>query len=200
MAIDPTNEQAAVDYMTHAMLSASLLLELSAKVYSEEGNRVTIRQFYDGFNQTHASNRFRPFNEGVILGLLNWIMFAKENWYDLVLNDDFSTWGINPSRFDVPNPNPKDSGNTRTLQYFVRRLRNALGHGNVSVKVPLGAKLATMMTDITISFHDVSKADTFDVELTLEEAYNVARNLHKIIHTDVAQRHGVTPPAPQTKP
>ena len=70
---------------------------------------MTIGQFYDDFNKTHQSLRFRPFNEGVILGVLNWLMYGKEKWKGLIPKDDYSTWGIKPLRFDIPKPKPKDA-------------------------------------------------------------------------------------------
>jgi hypothetical protein len=169
------------------MLSASLLADLTMKLYSSKRDTMTIGQFYDDFGTHHDSQRFRPFNEGVILSFLYWVMIAKENWEHLIPEDDLSAWGINPSRLE--SPKYKDPTKTHTLKYLVRRLRNALGHGNVSVRVPLGATQATMMTDTTISFYDENrkdKADTFDATLTLKDAFEVARKLHQIIHTDVS--------------
>ncbi|MGI8990980.1 MAG: hypothetical protein ACR2I2_15560 [Bryobacteraceae bacterium] len=57
---------------------------------------MTIGQFYDGFMQTHQSQPFRPFNEGVIRGILYWLMFMKENWWDLLPEDPLSASGITP--------------------------------------------------------------------------------------------------------
>jgi hypothetical protein len=130
--MDPKREKYAVDYMTHAMLSASLLEKFTNLVFSDQRDKITVGAFYDSFNTTHQSQRFRPFNEGIILGFLYWLLFAKENWPALVPDGDLTTWNINPVRLLAPEePHPN-------LKYLVRRTRNALGHGTPRFTVPPG--------------------------------------------------------------
>jgi hypothetical protein len=191
MTRDTENEKYAVDYMTHGMLSASLLEQLTEVAYSGKRDTMTIGEFCDSFNTMHHSQRFRPFNEGVILGFLYWVVFARANWPDLVPNDDLSTWQVFPVRLVAPKePKPK-------LRYFVRRLRNALGHGAPTFHVPSETTPASMATAVTITFNDVDprdKADTFEAELTLKDAFQIAKMLHKTVVENVAKRHSVTPP------
>ena len=55
-----------------------------------------------------------------------------------------------------------------------------------------------MLTGVKMTFHDENMrdpADTFDVELTLKDAFQIAKKLQEIIHNDVAQRHGINPTA-----
>src|SRR5262249_50213090 len=126
------SEAEAVDSMTHAMLSSSMLLAFSHIAFSERRDELTVGQFFDSFMKTHQSERFRPFNEGVIRGMLYWLMFMKENWWDLVPEDDLAAWGIAPIRMVIPrSPNP-------SLRYFVRRVRNAMGHSAPDITVPAG--------------------------------------------------------------
>ena len=46
-------------------------------MFSERRDDLTVGQFFDSFMNKHNSKRFRPFNEGVILGILYWLMFMK---------------------------------------------------------------------------------------------------------------------------
>jgi hypothetical protein len=192
MTRDAQSEKYVVDYMTHGMLSASLLQQFSVLVFSDKRDTMTIGEFYDSFSQNHQSNRFRPFNEGVILGFLYWLLFARENWRDLVPDDDLSTWHITPVRLVVPKkPHPK-------LRYLVKRLRNALGHGTPMITVPQGTTAATMLNAVTITFSDVNTrdmSDTFEAELTLKDAFHLTKMLHKTVVEDAAKRHDVVPPS-----
>lgn len=191
MTPDTMSEAQAVDSMTHAMLSSSMLLAFTEAVYSERREKVTIGQFYDGFMQTHQSQRFRPFNEGVILGILYWVMFMKENWGALVPEDPLSTWGVTPVSMAIPSqPNP-------TIKYFTRRLRNAMGHSAPDITVPQGTTPADHLEKVTITFHDQNmrdSGDTCDVVVTLKDAFTLTHKLHAIVLADVARRHGVAPP------
>jgi hypothetical protein len=191
MVPDTVSEAQAVDSMTHAMLSSSMLLVFSDVVFSERRDDLTVGQFFDSFMNTHNSKRFRPFNEGVILGILYWLMFMKENWSDLVPQVDLGAWGIAPIRLTTPKkPEP-------SIWYFVRRIRNAMGHSAPEIKVPAGTTTETMVKNVTITFHDENRkdpADTFDAEITLEDALTLTHKLHAIVLNDVAKRHGVTPP------
>ena len=61
-------EKHAAEWMMHGMLSASFLLIITDEIHSGRGEQQTIKEFYDRFNTTHNSTRFRPFNHGVVLG------------------------------------------------------------------------------------------------------------------------------------
>ena len=173
------------------MLSASFLLIFTDEIYAGRGDTMTLSEFYDRFNNTHQSPRFRPFNHGVILGYLYWIMYAKENWEGLVPNDDPSSWGIAPIQLSFPkHPRP-------SLKQLVRRIRNSLGHAIPEFSVAPGTNTDTMLEGVTITFHDKNRhdaSDTFDAELTLKDAFELAKKLQGLVHKDVAQRHGVAAP------
>ena len=129
----------------------------------------------------------------MILGFLYWLLFAKENWPDLVPNNDLSAWNISPVQLHAPKePTP-------TLKYLVRRIRNALGHGAPKFRVPPGTTPEMMATAVTITFNDVNprdNSDTFEVELKLGDALHLAKMLHETVLLDVARRYQITPPLP----
>ena len=194
MTPDSIDEARAVDSMTHAMLSSSMLLALMDALNDEQRCKMTIRQFFDSFMKTHQSERFVPFNEGVIRTIMYWVMFMKENWWDLIPEDDLSVWHVVPVSMTIPlKSNP-------TIKYFVRRLRNSMGHNAPAIHVPVGVTLENMREQVTMKFHDhdvKNPSDTFDVELKLGDAFDLTHRLHAIVLADVAKRHGVEPPKSQ---
>ena len=145
MVRNPQDEKYAIDYITHGLLSASLLGALMDELVAGTEDNITLGEFYRRWSQQHQSERFQPFNEGVALAFMYLgILFARENWPDLVPEDDLSTWNITPLRLVSPKePQPK-------LHYFVRRLRNALGHGTPTIHVPAGTTPENVGSSVTI--------------------------------------------------
>lgn len=185
-----TDEHRAADFVTHGMLSVSLLELLTRAVYSGQCDTMTIKQFYDSFQQTHQSQRFRPFNEGVLLAFMYLgVLFVKENWSDLIPKADLSIWGISPRRlFSPKKPNP-------SLFDLVRRVRNSLGHGSPTIVVPSGTTPTNIASQVTVAFRDENPcdpADVFEVELSLEQALHVAKMLHKTVLENLSRREQAT--------
>jgi hypothetical protein len=175
------------------LLSASLLEAFSVIAYSPSRDTLTVGQFYDEWQGTHASKRFRPFNEGVILSFMYLgILFTRENWPDVIPKDTLSTWGISPTRLIAPKePNPD-------LHYLVRRIRNSLGHGSPLIHVPIGTTYETSATQITVTFKDKKirdPTDTFETELTLGQALHLAKMIHKTATEALAKKYGIIPPS-----
>jgi hypothetical protein len=191
-AIPREDERFAVDYVTHGLLSASLLAQFVQLLYSDKRDTMTIGQFYDRFSATHQSRRFRPFNEGVVLSFMYLgLLFARENWPDLVPDDALPRWNILPVRLAIGKcPQP-------TLKYLVRRLRNSLVHGTPTITVPVGTTTENMAKAVTLTFKDTNPkdtADTFEAELTMEDTFHIAKMLHSTVVADVADRYEVTTP------
>src|SRR5579872_284478 len=179
-----TNEQ-RVDCVTHGMLSVSLLESFTRAVYSNQRHTTTIGQFYDSFQATHQSKRFRPFNEGVLLAFMYLgILFPREKWSHLIPKADLSVWGITPRRLSFPKkPNP-------SLFDLVRRIRNSLGHASPTIDVPTGTTPTNIASQVTVTFRDKNKsdpADVFEIELSLKQALHLAKMLHKTVLEDLSQ-------------
>ena len=190
---DSLTEQRGIDAITHGMLSASLLEALNVILLSEKRDQMTVGEFYDWWARSHQSARFTPFNEGVVLAFLYLgVLFARENWKELVPDDELSSWKLSPVRLVVPKkPRPK-------LKYFVRRIRNSLAHGSPTIHVPQDTSQEELASAITITFRDVNQknaSDTFDAELTLQDAFHLAKMLHLTFHTEIANRYQVAPPS-----
>ena len=133
-------------------------------------------------------------NPGVLLSYMYLaILFTKENWFKVIPDVELSAWNITPVKLDIPQqPAPK-------LCYFVRRLRNALGHGSLDIHVPPGIKPQDFASRVTVTFRDRNtakgkEADTFEAELSLEHVMHIARKFHELVLNDASKRYGQTPP------
>jgi hypothetical protein len=116
---------------------------------------------------------------------------AKEQWFELLpedkLKNSSENWGFFSAKYNSPlKPAP-------TIKYAFRRIRNALGHGNINIKFPPNTKRcledkADFEKKLIIVFHDVSSRnpeDTFDMEIILLNLLTAIREFHKIAYMHV---------------
>jgi hypothetical protein len=192
--IHPEDEKDYIDIVTHAMLSTGFLADLTAVLASGQADQVSVGQFYREWCKKANATDFVPFSLGAVFGhLCAGIMFVKENWFDLIPEDDITThgaaWGLDASKMD---PGPKTKMNVRGV---VRRLRNAIGHGNFRFHVPEGVTRQGMMRDVKIEMWDVDtrdSADTFSAKASLDEVCTLVKALQKTVHDHLKQKYGVT--------
>jgi len=156
-------------------------------------NAVTVGQFYDQWlKQTQRDQDLIPFNPGVILAYMYvGILFAKENWFDVLPDIDASVagpqWGLEKLRVAAPKePNP-------SLKYVLRRIRNALGHGNLEVKIPeTGLTRDNLFDVVMVKFWDQDqrdRTDTFEAEMPLNGIFRLVKQLQSVIHKEVRQKY-----------
>ena len=184
-------EKDALDFITSSMFSLGFLKNISDIIFSPNKYKVTVGQFYDQWIKNCGAQNIKiPFSLGAILGdLYCGILFAKENWIDLLPDVDFRSvdpkWGISGLTFTaskVTNPN---------LKYLVKRIRNALGHGNIEVNVPKGIEKNEITAKVTIDFHDENmrdSSDTFDMTCSLDQLSTFVKEFQSIIHSHVRSK------------
>jgi hypothetical protein len=184
-------ERDAVDHITECMFSVDFLKSISDAIF-EHRSELTVGQFYDTWFKATGSTRkvLIPFNPGVVLALLYvGILFAKENWFDLVPDVELSksdpAWGLKNAAVTAPTiQNP-------TLRYTVRRLRNSLGHGTPVFSIPDNIAKAELFKKASFSFHDVNMrnaSDTFDLTLTLDQLTMLVKHFQSAIHKHVREK------------
>lgn len=153
---------------------------------------MTVGRFYDEWLKASGAREKKiPFSLGAIIGYLYCgILFTKEHWFELLPDVDFIDadlrWGISGTPFSAPKREKP------SLKYVVRRIRNALGHGNIDVNVPRDLKDRTdRMTRVTIKFCDRNNSDpsdTFHIELSLKQLSTFVRAFQSLIHNKVRSR------------
>ena len=97
-----------------------------------------------------------PYNFGAIIGnLYCGILLAKEQWFGLLpeekLDETNNDWGFSSAKYFPQEPSP-------TVRYAFRRIRNALGHGNIYLDFPSGTRRdpkdrADFEKKLTVKFH-----------------------------------------------
>jgi HEPN pEK499 p136 len=184
-------ERDAVDVITDCMYSLGFLADVSNAIFSNVADNISIKRFYeDWLKQSQTPRVVIPFNSGIILGYLYvGILFAKENWFDLVPLDQVDVsdeaWGIRGAIIIAPKePKP-------TVRYAVRRIRNSLGHGYPTLSLVGVTKTTELLERATFSFHDVNvrdSADTFDVTLTLGQLVMLVKKFQSTIHRHVREK------------
>lgn len=188
-----TQERDAVDHITDCMYAIDYLVDVSNYTFSDKNDTITLGQFYHAwFKRTGSTRRaIIPFNPGIFLGYLYvGILYAKENWLDLLPDDTLNTadkaWGLSETTVSAPKePNP-------TIKYVITRIRNSLAHGRPIMTLPAGMKPEELFTKITFSFHDINSYDsenTFDITLTLEQLSKLIRKYQSTIHKHVREKN-----------
>lgn len=188
-------ERDGVDLLTHAMFSLDFLRAISDSIFSARRNDLAVGRFYDAWLKgTGRTEDLIPFSPGIILGYMYvGILFAKENWFDLLPDIDSvaagTEWGLEGLRVVAPKE-VKPS-----LKYVVRRIRNALGHGRVVVNVPgKGLSRENMLHAVTVTFQDENQrdpSDKFEAELSLDGIIRFVRKFQSVVHKHVRDKYRI---------
>ena len=182
--------------VTHMMLSASLLGALMDTLSSDRCDSTTVRQFYDTWKTASLSKTFLPVNPGLILGYLYLaILFVQQKWIEaapeLLPNDPASSdWGLTRAQI-MAEKEPKPS-----VRYVLRRIRNSLGHARVQIDWPHDVKEAETLRKVKLMFRDIDPKDpsnTFSIQISVEDAFQLAKKYHATAGERLAAKHGGTP-------
>lgn len=199
--IAPEQEKDAVDVVTNTMLSLGFLDDISKVIFSPNRHRISVGEFYDKWLQATGAPELKvPFNLGVFVAYLYCgLLVTKENWYDLLPDTELSNldpdWGL----VGVTCTAPKQP--RVTLPHFIRRLRNALGHANLSFSVPkdikyledIHTRVEHMHKRVALTFRDENPrdpSDTFQATLTLIQLEKLIKKFHSIVHRTVRVKYG----------
>ncbi len=190
--LDFEREKDAVDVITNSMFALSFLCEISKVIFSGKRDNVTVGQFYDSWlSATKAKDVKIPYNLGAIMGyLFCGLLLTKENWFELVPNDDVSaldqSWGLGGVNWQAP------KCKSPTLSYLIRRVRNALGHSLFQFNFPKEQITPENVHDkVSITFKDENQRDpddTFQVTLTLSQLQKLVKKLQSLVHNYVRSK------------
>lgn len=193
---DLLQEKNVMDIVTGSMYSLSFLRNITEAVFDPNLKTLTVGEFYEQWLQMCGIPRevigITPLSIGSIMGYLYCgILLAKEQWFDLLpnekINDASPDWGFSSAVYSCPREfNP-------TIKYAIRRIRNALGHGNIFIQVPKDIQRNRkdkhdFEKKITIKFHDENlrdTGDTFDIEITVFGLAKAIKRFHGIAYEHV---------------
>jgi hypothetical protein len=190
------DEKLSIDMVTGSMYSLNLLRNLTVAIFTPELKSLTVSKFYEQWlKKCKLPQRFTPYSLGSIMGYLYCgILLAKEQWYKLLPNEkiDQATpeWGFSSATYTSPKKkNP-------SIKYVIRRMRNALGHGNILFNVPsdLGKNREDKLEfekRVIIKFFDKDKddhTDIFEIEIPLLHLTSMVKKFHSIVYQQVIKK------------
>ena len=192
-------EKLAMDILSGSMYSLSFSKNITAAIFDPNLRSQKIGDFYDqwvgecGFNKDE--NHHLPYNSGTIIGYLYCgVLLAKEKWFDLLPEETIDTanpdWGFSSAVYTSP------KNQTPSVKYTFRRIRNALGHGNIIMKTPNTFKKNPNDRNdfeklMTLIFHDENQRDptgTFDIEISLFGLAKAIRRFQSIAYINVISK------------
>lgn len=190
-------EANTIDLVTDAMYSISFLDSLNKVLFNPKTNNISLIDFYNSWMEvSEAIEPKMPFSLGIFTGYLYCgLLITKENWSELLpdsrINEISSDWGLDGIT-------PLVEGNQDLkLSYFIRRLRNSLGHSNFKIHVPRPEELTSLdqIHDLVEwTFYDVNPSDasdTFSVTLSMKRLEMLIKKFHSLAHQDIRNRTNV---------
>ena len=196
---DLIQEKLAIDIVSGSMYSLNFLKNITEAIFNPNLKSLHVGEIYDqglkkcGFSQSDKAPM--PYNLGSIIGYIYCgILLAKEKWFNLLPEDKIDEaspdWGFSSATYFSPEePSP-------TIKYAIRRIRNALGHGNILFNVPNDIQRNKndkegFEKQVTLKFHDEDPkkpGDTFDIEISLFELATAIKKFHKTAYAHVTTK------------
>jgi len=187
-------DKLAMDIVSGSMYSLNFLRNISVAIFDKSVQDMTVREFHAAWlKKVKYTEHSVPYCLGPLLGYLYCgILLSKERWYDFLpespLKDAPPEWGFTGVKYSSPkNTDP-------TVKYVVRRLRNALGHGNMAIEVPhdLDYKKDEFEFEkrTVIKFHDEDqrdKSDTFDIEISIDGLISLVKKFQGIVYPSILE-------------
>jgi hypothetical protein len=190
-------DRLAVDTISGSMYSLGFLRDISLAIFDQGIEDMTVREFHKAWlKKAKYTEHSVPYCLGSILGYLYCgILLSKERWYDLLpegsIKDAPSEWGFADVKYNSPKkPDP-------SIKYAIRRIRNALGHGNMSIDVPhdLDCRKGDFEFEkrTSIRFYDEDqrdKSDVFEVEVSLDGLPALVKKFQGLVYPEVIKDMG----------
>jgi len=181
--LSDTEEKNAIDNITTCMFSIGFLHEITTNILNSDKNKESLIDFYASWLKNRKANNLLPISPGIILGYLYvGIVYAKENWVDLIPDTpiqksghEWSLYSYTPNCPKEPNP---------TLKYVVRRIRNSLSHGYARTIVPSTKDQKEQFENIAMEFKDINQKDfndTFIIEIKLVDIQIFIKQFQSVI-------------------
>lgn len=175
------DEADAVDFVTSCIMGTGFLMGVTSLLHTPQRENISVGQFYRDWLQCASPQQRRlPVEPGNFVGCLNCgLILTKELWFDLILDTPVSEapedWGF----ADLTVSDSKQS--EPTLRHVMRRIRNALAHGNIKLNV-----CGLAITDSLFHFHDESqRKGTFDAVISISTLIKMIRKFQSVVHFHV---------------
>ena len=193
--INSIKEKTIMDIVTGSIYSLNFLKNITEAIFDPHLKSLPIGEIYEQWHKMCGYPKgVIPYNLGVIMGnLYCGILLAKEQWFDLLpedkLEESNSDWGFSSAKYYSP------QNSYPTIKYAFRRMRNALGHGNIffdfASRIKKNSKdKADFEKKLTVKFHDINQRDAndiFDIEISLLGLLTAIRQFHSIAYIHVTK-------------
>lgn len=185
-------DRLAMDIISGSMYSLNFLRNISVAIYDNRVQDMTVREFHAAWlKKVNYSGHSVPYCLGPLLGYLYCgILLSKERWYDFLpespLKDAPPEWGFTGVKYSSPKkPDP-------SVKYVVRRIRNALGHGNIIIEVPHDLEYKKDEFEFEkrtlIKFQDEDirdKSDIFCIEISIDGLSSLVKKLQGLVYPEI---------------
>ena len=190
-------DRLAMDIISGSMYSLNFLRDISVAIYDKRIEDMTVREFHAAWlKKAKYTEHSVPYCLGSILGYLYCgILLSKERWHDFLpedpVKDASPEWGFTEARYSSPKkPDP-------SIKYAVRRIRNALGHGNMAINVPHGLDYRKDEFEFekrtSIRFHDEDqrdKSDVFEIEMSIDGLSALVKKFQGLVYPEIRKDMG----------
>jgi len=182
-------DKIAIDIISGSMYSLNFLRNITVAIFDQRTKDMTVREFYaEWLKKSKYTEHSVPYCLGSIFGYLYCgILLSEQRWYDLLPEDcikdapaEWGLFGVNYNSPKTPNPSVKDT---------IRRMRNALGHGNISINVPHDLDYRKDKFEFekrtTVKFYDKNQrdsSDVFEIEISIERLSILVKKFHGIAY------------------
>jgi len=187
-------DRLAMDIISSSMYSLNFLRNISVAIFDQRIQDMTVREFHAAWlKKAKYTEHSVPYCLGSILGYLYCgILLSKERWYDLLPEDPVKDappeWGFTGAKCSSPRkPNP-------SIKYAVRRIRNALGHGNMSIDVPHDLDYRKDEFEFekrtSIRFYDEDqrdKSDVFEIEISIDGLSALVKKFQGLVYPEITK-------------
>jgi len=188
------NDRLSIDILSGSMYSLNFLRNISVAIFDKAVDDMTVRDFHSVWlKDTNYTDHFVPYCLGSIMGYLYCgILLAKERWFDFLpedsLKDATDKWGLAEAKCTSPKkPDP-------SVKYVVRRMRNALGHGNITINVPHDLDYKKDEFDFekrsSIVFKDENvrdRSDVFSIEVTIYSLVTLVTTFYEVVYPEIGK-------------
>ena len=185
-------DKITMDIISGSVYSLNFLRNISVAIFDQRIKDMTVREFYaEWLKKSKYTEHSAPYCLGSIFGYLYCgILLSKERWYDLLpedcIKDAPAEWGLVGVNYNSPKkPDP-------SIKYTIRRMRNALGHGNISINVPHDLDYRKDEFEFekrtTVKFYDKDQrdsSDVFEIEISTEGLSMLVKKFHGIAYREI---------------
>jgi len=185
-------DRLAIDIISGNMTSLNFLRNISVAIFDQRIEDMTIREFHTAWlKKAKWTEHSVPYCLGSIVGFLYCgILLSKERWYDLLpensIKDAPSEWGLASVKYNSPKkPDP-------SIKYAIRRMRNAMGHGNILINMSHDLDYRKDEFDFekrtSIKFYDEDprdKSDVFEIEIPIAGLTVLVKKFHGLVYPGI---------------